>query len=468
MCEAALQAVDEFFDRLRLVAGGRIISKQFKTHTAIIAWVWALQPGGIGLFFVHSLAGKQSRHALRTFPLAPSLSKRVQKVKPSPTLAVTARAAKLKAEGKDIIGLGAGEPDFDTPKFIADAGVEAIRTGLTRYTSVDGTNDLKDAIIAKFKRNNHLNYERNQIIVSSGAKQTCFNVCAAVLDAGDECIIPAPYWVSYPDMALLADGIPVAVYAGPSQAYKITPAQLEAAITPRSKLLFLNSPSNPTGAAYTKAELQGLGAVLAGHPEIWIASDEMYEHIYWAAEPFTSFVEANPDLYDRTITINGCSKAYAMTGWRIGYCGAPKTIVSAMSTIQGQSTSNASSISQRAATVALNGDQTCVHEMNKAFHERHDFVVAGLNAIPGISCLAGAGTFYAFADVSGAMQALGLKDDTAFAEYLLVEGGVAVVPGSGFGAPGHIRISFACSLKTLEEALVRINRVVSAPVAKRA
>ncbi len=401
-------------------------------------------------------------------PLALSLSKRVQKVKPSPTLAVTARAAKLKAEGKDIIGLGAGEPDFDTPTYIADAGVEAIRTGLTRYTSVDGTNELKDAIIAKFKRDNHLKYERSQIIVSSGAKQTCFNVCAAVLDPGDECIIPAPYWVSYPDMALLADGVPVAVYAGPSQGYKITPAQLEAAITPRSKLLFLNSPSNPTGAAYTNTELQGLGAVLARHPDIWIAADEMYEHIYWAAEPFTSFVEANPGLYDRTITINGCSKAYAMTGWRIGYCGAPKSIVSAMATIQGQSTSNASSISQRAATVALNGDQTCVREMNKAFHERHDFVVAGLNAIPGISCRAGAGTFYAFADVSGAIQALGLKDDNAFAEYLLVEGGVAVVPGSGFGAPGHMRISFACSMKTLEEALARINRVVTAVVAKRA
>jgi aspartate aminotransferase len=397
-----------------------------------------------------------------------SLSKRVQKVKPSPTLAVTARAAKLKAEGHDIIGLGAGEPDFDTPTYIADAGVDAIRKGITRYTAVDGTAELKDAIIAKFKRDNRLSYERAQIVVSSGAKQTCFNVCAAVLDPGDECIIPAPYWVSYPDMALLADGVPVFISAGPSQGYKITPAQLEAAITPRSKMMFLNSPSNPTGAAYTKAELQALGAVLAKHPQIVIASDEMYEHIYWAAEPFTSFVEANPGLYDRTVTINGCSKAYAMTGWRIGYCGAPKELANAMSTIQGQSTSNASSISQRAATVALNGDQSCVSEMNKAFKERHDFVVAGLNAIQGISCRPGAGTFYAFADVSGAMQALGCKDDSAFAEYLLVEGGVAVVPGSGFGAPGHMRISFACSLRTLEDALARIRRVVTTPVAKRA
>jgi aspartate aminotransferase len=399
--------------------------------------------------------------------LSVSLSKRVQKVKPSPTLAVTARAAKLKAEGKDIIGLGAGEPDFDTPAHISDAGVEAIRKGITRYTAVDGTVELKDAIIAKFKRDNGLTYERSQILVSSGAKQTCFNLCAAVLDPGDECVIPAPYWVSYPDMALLADGVPVSVYAGPEQGYKITPAQLEAALTPRSKLFFINSPSNPTGAAYTKSELQALGAVLDKHPQIVIASDEMYEHIYWAPEPFCSFVEANPQLYNRTVTINGVSKAYAMTGWRIGYCGGPKEVVAAMSTIQGQSTSNASSISQRASTVALNGDQKCVTEMNKAFKARHDFVVAGLNAIPGISCLPGAGTFYAFAQVGGAMRALGIKDDNEFAEYLLVQGGVAVVPGSGFGAPNHMRLSFATSMEMLKDALQRIAKALE-PVAKRA
>ncbi len=397
-----------------------------------------------------------------------SLSKRVQKVKPSPTLAVTARAAKLKAEGRDIIGLGAGEPDFDTPAHIADAGVEAIRKGVTRYTAVDGTAELKDAIVAKFKRDNALTYDRSQIIVSSGAKQTCFNVCAALLDPGDECVIPAPYWVSYPDMALLADGVPVFVNAGPEQGYKITPRQLAAAITPRTKLLFINSPSNPTGAAYTKAELQALGRVLDEHPRVVIASDEMYEHIYWAPEPFTSFAQANPQLYDRTVTINGVSKAYAMTGWRIGYCGAPKDLVAAMSTIQGQSTSNASSISQRAATVALNGDQSCVAQMNKAFKERHDFVVAGLNALPGVSCQPGAGTFYAFANVEGAMRALGIKDDNAFAEFLLAEAGVAVVPGTGFGAPNHMRISFACSLPTLAEALKRIQRALAAGVAKSA
>jgi aspartate aminotransferase len=397
-----------------------------------------------------------------------SLSKRVQKVKPSPTLAMTARAARLKAEGKDIIGLAAGEPDFDTPVHIADAGVDAIRKGVTRYTAVDGTAELKDAIIAKFKRDNALTYDRAQILVSSGAKQTCFNACAALLDPGDECVIPAPYWVSYPDMALLADGVPISVYAGPSQGYKITAAQLAAAITPRTKLFIINSPNNPTGAAYTKAELQALGEVLAKHPQVVIASDEMYEHIYWAAEAFTSFAQANPQLYDRTITINGVSKAYAMTGWRIGYCGGPKEIIAAMSTIQGQSTSNASSISQRASTVALNADQSCVAEMNKAFKARHDFVVAGLNAIPGISCLPGAGTFYAFAHVEGAMRALGLKDDSEFAEYLLVNAGVAAVPGSGFGAPNHIRISFACSMDTLKDALVRIERAISPVVAKRA
>jgi aspartate aminotransferase len=393
--------------------------------------------------------------------LTVSLSKRVQKVKPSATLAMTARAAKLKAEGRDIIALSAGEPDFDTPKHVAEAGIEAIRRGLTRYTAVDGTTELKDAIIGKFKRDNGLTYERNQILVSSGAKQTCFNLCAALLDPGDECLIPAPYWVSYPDMALLADATPVIVNGGADRGYKITAAELEAAITPRTKLFILNSPSNPTGAAYTGAELKALGAVLDRHPQIVIGADEMYEHIYWAPEPFMSFAQANPQLYSRTVTINGVSKAYAMTGWRIGYCGGPREIVNAMSTVQGQSTSNASSISQRAATVALNSDQSCVAEMNKAFKERHDFVVGALNAIPGIKCPPAAGTFYAFADVSGAMRSLGIKDDNAFAEYLLVEAGVAVVPGSGFGAPAHMRLSFACSMQTLEDAVGRIQRAVT-------
>jgi aspartate aminotransferase len=388
------------------------------------------------------------------------VARRVQRVKPSPTLAVTARAAKLKAEGHDVIGLGAGEPDFDTPRHIAQAGIDAIKNGFTRYTNVDGIQELKDAIIGKFERDNALHYERSQILVSSGAKQTIYNLCMAVIDPGDEAIIPAPYWVSYPDMVLLADGLPVTPYAGPAQGYKITPRQLATSITSKTKLLLLNSPCNPTGAAYTRAELRALGEVLLEHPRIIIGTDDMYEKIYWGAEPFCSLVTAVPELYPRTVTINGVSKAYAMTGWRIGYCGGPKELITAMATIQGQSTSNASSISQKAATLALNGDQHCVSEMNAAFKERHDFIVAGLNALPGVSCVPAAGTFYAFADVSRAMSALGCRDDGEFAELLLTQAGVAVVPGGGFGAPGHIRLSFACSKQMLEKALERMRRVL--------
>jgi aspartate aminotransferase len=393
------------------------------------------------------------------------VSRRVQRVKPSPTLAVTARAAKLKAQGKDVIGLGAGEPDFDTPAHIADAGVEAIRKGFTRYTNVDGIDELKDAIIAKFQRDNALSYERSQILVSSGAKQTIYNLCMALLDPGDEAIIPAPYWVSYPDMVLLADGLPVMPFAGMAQGYKITARQLSAAITPKTRLLLLNSPCNPTGAAYTRAELKALGEVLLEHPRIVIGTDDMYEKIYWEPEPFTSLVTAVPELYGRTVTINGVSKAYAMTGWRIGYCGGPREVIQAMSTIQGQSTSNASSISQKAATVALNGEQACVGTMNEAFKARRDFVVRALNSLPGVSCLPGAGTFYAFAEVSRAMAALGCRDDGEFAELLLNDAGVAVVPGSGFGAPGHMRLSFATSMETLEKALARIARLLTERIA---
>ena len=400
-----------------------------------------------------------------TLPVA----RRVQRVKPSPTLAVTARAARLKAEGKDVVGLGAGEPDFDTPAHIANAGIAAIKSGFTRYTNVDGISELKDAIIAKFARDNDIHYERAQILVSSGAKQTIYNLCMAVLDPGDEAIIPAPYWVSYPDMVLLADALPVMPFAGASQGYKITPRQLAAAITAQTRLVLLNSPCNPTGAAYTRAELRALGEVLIEHPRVIIGTDDMYEKIYWGEEPFCSLLTAVPDLYSRTITINGCSKAYAMTGWRLGYCGGPKEVITAMATIQGQSTSNASSISQKAAVAALTGDQSCVTMMNRAFRERHDFVVAGLNELPGVSCLPGAGTFYAFADVTRAMASLGCRDDNEFAEILLTTGGVAVVPGSGFGAPGHIRLSFACGLPTLAKALERMKRVLAAStVAKSA
>ncbi len=392
--------------------------------------------------------------------MALPVARRVQRVKPSPTLAVTARAARLKAEGKDVIGLGAGEPDFDTPAHIAQAGVDAISRGFTRYTNVDGINELKDAIIAKFERDNGLQYERSQILVSSGAKQTIYNLCMAVLDPGDEAVIPAPYWVSYPDMVMLADGLPVMPFAGSAQGYKITPRQLAASITPKTRLFLLNSPCNPTGAAYTRAELRALGEVLLEHPRVIIGTDDMYEKIYWGSEPFCSLLTAVPELYNRTVTINGVSKAYAMTGWRIGYCGGPKELITAMSTIQGQSTSNASSISQKAATVALAGDQACVSKMNEAFKARHDFVVAGLNSLPGVSCLPGAGTFYAFADISQAMTGMGCRDDNEFAELLLNQGGVAVVPGSGFGAPGHMRISFACSMQTLEKAIQRMDSVL--------
>lgn len=390
-----------------------------------------------------------------------SVSRRVQRVKPSPTLAVTARAARLKAEGKDVIGLGAGEPDFDTPVHVAQAGIDAIKGGFTRYTNVDGVNELKDAIIAKFERDNAIKYERSQILVSSGAKQTIYNLCMAVLDPGDEAIIPAPYWVSYPDMVLLSDGLPVTPFAGASQGYKITPRQLAAAITSKTRLVLLNSPCNPTGAAYTRAELRALADVLVQHPRVIIGTDDMYEKIYWASEPFCSLLTVAPELYNRTITINGVSKAYAMTGWRIGYCGGPKEIITAMSTIQGQSTSNASSISQKAAIAALSGDQECVAKMNEAFKARHDFIVAGLNSLPGVSCLQGAGTFYAFADASKAISAQGCRDDGEFAELLLNEGGVAVVPGGGFGAPGHIRLSFACSMQTLEKAVDRMRKVLT-------
>jgi aspartate aminotransferase len=389
-----------------------------------------------------------------------AVSRRVQRVKPSPTLAVTARAARLKAEGKDVIGLGAGEPDFDTPAHIAQAGAEAIKGGFTRYTSVEGIDELKDAIIAKFQRDNRLTYERAQILVSSGAKQTVYNLCMALLDPGDEAVIPAPYWVSYPDMVMLADGLPVMPLAGFAQGYKITPRQLETALTPKTRLVILNSPCNPTGAAYTRAELKALGEVLIEHPRLVIGTDDMYEKIYWGAEPFCSLVSAVPELYSRTVTINGVSKAYAMTGWRIGYCGGPKEIIAAMATIQGQSTSNASSISQKAAAAALNGDQSCVTKMTRAFKERRDFVVRALNAMPGVSCLPGDGTFYAFAEVSRAMAALGCRDDNEFAELLLNDAGVAVVPGSGFGAPGHVRLSFATSMQTLEKALDRIARML--------
>lgn len=385
------------------------------------------------------------------------LSQRVQSIKPSPTLAITARAAALRAEGKDIIGLGAGEPDFDTPDHIKQAAVVALEKGQTKYTAVDGTAELKNAIIKKFSRDNGLTYEANQILVSCGGKQSFFNLAQALLESGDEVIIPAPYWVSYPDMVLLADAKPVIIIGDRDQRYKITPQQLEDAITDKTRLFVINSPSNPTGMTYTKAELEALGEVLRKYPDILIATDDMYELIYWADEPFYNIVMACPDLYDRTIVMNGVSKAYSMTGWRIGYAGGPAQLIGAMKKIQSQSTSNPTSISQAASVEALNGDQGCVQTMLVEFKKRHDFVVKKLNQMQGITALETDGTFYVFPDISGVLaNKPDLTDDMDFAEALLVEKGVAVVPGTAFGLKNHIRLSIATSESNLQNALQRI------------
>ena len=386
-----------------------------------------------------------------------TLAKRIQRVKPSPTLAVTARVAELRAAGKNIIGLGAGEPDFDTPDHIKAAAIQAIKDGFTRYTAVDGTPSLKQAIIAKFNHDNGLDYTPDQILVSCGGKQSFYNLCQAMLNTGDEVIIPAPYWVSYPDMVLLAEGEPVIVATGVNSHFKISPEQLEAAITPKTRLFVINSPSNPTGVAYTMAELEALGKVLQQHPQVLIATDDMYEHILWSEEPFCNILNACPDLYDRTIVLNGVSKVYAMTGWRIGYAGGPADLIKAMKKVQSQSTSNPASISQAAAQAALEGDQSCIQPMVKAFRERHDYVVDTLNRIPGVVCLPADGTFYCFPQMQAVIDRLDkVSDDIALAEYLLDEAGVALVPGSAFGAPGYVRISFATSMDILKDALARL------------
>lgn len=390
------------------------------------------------------------------------LSNRVQQIKPSPTLAVTNKAAELRAAGKDIIGLGAGEPDFDTPAHIKDAAIKAINEGKTKYTAVDGTPSLKKAIIDKFKRDNQLSYEPNQILVSSGGKQSFFNLSLALLNPGDEVVIPAPYWVSYPDMVLVAEGKPVIIETNQEQRFKITADQLESAITERTKLVVLNSPSNPTGVAYTLDELKSLADVLKKHPQIFIATDDMYEHILWSDEPFCNILNACPELYDRTFVLNGVSKAYAMTGWRIGYAAGPQKVIGAMKKIQSQSTSNPASISQAAAEAALNSSQDCVNEMVVEFKKRHDYLVGALNEIPGVECIKGDGTFYAFPSFQGAMNSIdGVSTDVELAELLLNKVGVALVPGSAFGAPGHMRLSFATSMKILEEAVARIKKALS-------
>ncbi|WP_026609116.1 pyridoxal phosphate-dependent aminotransferase [Methylocaldum szegediense] len=385
------------------------------------------------------------------------LSDRVQSIKPSPTLAVTARAAAMRAAGKDIVGLGAGEPDFDTPEHIKQAAIKAIQDGFTKYTPVGGTPSLKKAVVAKFKRENGLDYDVKQVLVSCGGKQSFYNLAQALLNPGDEVIIPAPYWVSYPDMVLLAGAVPVIIDAPQSQKFKITPAQLKAALTPKTRLFVINSPSNPSGMAYDEAELKALGEVLKDYPEVVIATDDMYEHIVWKAGSFRNILNVCPELYDRTVVLNGVSKAYSMTGWRIGYAAGPEKLIEAMTNIQSQSTSNPTSISQVAAETALNGDQSFIGEMVKAFKERHDYVVSELNSIPGISCLETDGTFYVLPNVQGVIDRIpGISDDLALSEHLIEHGGVAVVPGSAFGAPGHVRLSIATSMTNLRKAMERL------------
>jgi len=393
--------------------------------------------------------------------LATQASNRIKKVKPSPTLAVTALAQQLRAEGKDVIGLAAGEPDFPTPEHVKQAAIEAIHDNQTRYTAVDGMPSLKQAIINKFAEDNGFNYEADQILVSCGGKQSFFNLAQALLNPGDEVIIPAPYWVSYPDMVLLADAEPVIVPGDQSQGFKITADQLKAAITDKTRLFVINSPSNPSGKAYTRDELVALSDVLLQYPNVLIATDDMYEKILWTEEPFLNILNVCPGLADRTIVLNGVSKAYAMTGWRIGYAAGPADLIRNMKKIQSQSTSNPTSISQFAAQAALQGDQSRLAEMNQAFKDRHDFVLAELNKIEGVECIPSDGTFYIFPDFSKVMKKMGIEDDVKLAERILAEAEVALVPGSAFGSPGHMRISFATDMDSLKKALERIRNFVA-------
>ncbi len=388
------------------------------------------------------------------------LSDTLALVKPSPTLAITARAAALRAEGQNIISMSVGEPDFDTPEHIKLAAIKAIQDGFTKYTAVDGMPRLKKAIQAKFANENRLNYELKEIIVSAGAKQVLYNLFQALLNPGDEVIIPAPYWVSYPDMAYLAKAKPVIIDTDIDAQFKITPEQLEKAITPKSRLFIINSPSNPSGMAYSADELAALGEVLKKHPQIVIATDDIYEHILWPGNTFYTLLNVTPELKDRTMVVNGASKAYAMTGWRIGYAAGPATLIAAMEMIQSQSTSNPCSISQVAAAVGLESGTACITDMVVAFKRRHDILIAGLNELPGVRAIPVDGTFYAYPDIREAMKAKNFKTDVEFSEFLLVEAKVAVVPGSAFGTPGYIRLSYATSDDNIHEALKRFKAVL--------
>ena len=384
------------------------------------------------------------------------LSDRVKKVKPSATITISAKAMDLRANGIDVISLSAGEPDFDTPEHIKQAAIEAINKGQTKYTQVDGTPELKDAIISKFNRDNNLHYQRENIIVSTGAKQTLYNLFQSVLGSDDEVVIISPYWVSYPDMVILADAKPVIVETHQEDDFNIDMDSFKAALTDKTKLLILNSPSNPTGITYTKEQYESMGKILSDYPNVLIATDDMYEHIYWGNEPFTSFAEVCPNLFDRTITVNGVSKAYAMTGWRIGYCGAPESIVKGMKKVQGQSTSNPSSISQVAAIAALNGSHDVVKMMVDEYKKRHDYLCDALNDINGFNTSPGTGAFYLFPEVRSVIESKGFADDIEFSSFLIDQANVAVIPGSAFGAEGSIRISYATSMELLKESISRI------------
>ena len=388
------------------------------------------------------------------------LTKRINSVKPSATITISAKAMELRAKGIDVISLSQGEPDFDTPKHIKDVAIQAINDGKTKYTPVDGTPEIKEAIINKFKRDNNLDYSPENILVSTGAKQTLFNLFQSVLEEGSEAIIISPYWVSYPDMVILAGAKPIIVDTLQKNNFDLDLDHLRDALSDKTRLIVLNSPSNPTGVTFTRKQYQGMGNILKDYPNVLIATDDMYEHIYWGNEKFCSFAEACPGLFDRTITINGVSKAYAMTGWRIGYCGGPSDVVKAMKKIQGQSTSNASSISQVAATAALNGPHDEVLSMVKEYKNRHEYLCEALNSLDGFNAVPGTGAFYLFPNINGAIESLGMNDDLEFSEYLLENAGVAVVPGTAFGAKGYIRISYATSMVVLEEAISRIKKVL--------
>jgi aspartate aminotransferase len=397
----------------------------------------------------------------------PFIASRLSNIKPSPTIAVTQKARELKAAGRNIIGLGAGEPDFDTPDNIKEAAIAAIRAGDTKYTAVDGTPALKKAICAKFKRENGLDYTPEQVTVGTGGKQVLYNALMATLNPGDEVIVPAPYWVSYPDMVLLAEGTPVPVECPASTGFKLQPADLEKAITPKTKWLILNSPNNPTGAAYTRAELKALTDVLVRHPHVWVMTDDMYEHLNYDGFEFTTPAQVEPSLYDRTLTVNGVSKAYAMTGWRIGYAAGPKELIKAIGVIQSQSTSNPSSVSQAAAVEALNGPQDFIKTRADAFKERRDLVVSMLNQATGIKCHKPEGAFYVYPSCEGTIgkttpDGKVIETDEDFVTYLLESEGVAVVQGSAFGLAPFFRISYATSTAELEDACQRIQRACAA------